>query len=385
MTHRICVVTTTRADFGLLKWVMHEIRTAGMELQVMVSGTHLAPEFGMTVHEIEADGLPISSRVDIQLHGDSGVVAAKSMGVAMLGAAPELERLKPDLVLLLGDRYEVFAIAAAATALRIPLGHIGGGDVTEGAFDELFRHAITKLAQLHFVSNAEARGRLIQMGEDPARVHQAGSPGIDAIVRMQPLPRETVEQRLGFRLRQRNLLVTFHPVTLDRKPSSEQFSELLAALDQLGPETGLIFTYPNADPDGRKIASMIDDFVQRRDNAVVRASLGSELYLSVMRLCDVVVGNSSSGLYEAPTLRRATVNIGDRQRGRMAALSVVNCDPTREDISRAINQALALDCSSVVNPYGDGQSAKRIAGVLASIPDYSVILRKVFYSPPVGG
>jgi UDP-N-acetylglucosamine 2-epimerase (non-hydrolysing)/GDP/UDP-N,N'-diacetylbacillosamine 2-epimerase (hydrolysing) len=376
------VVTTTRADYGLLKWVMHEIRAAGMDLQVLVSGTHLAPEFGMTVREIEADGFPIAARVEIQLHGDSGVATAKSMGLAVLGVAPELERLKPDLVLVLGDRYEVFAIASVATVMRIPVGHIGGGDVTEGAFDELFRHGITKLAQLHFVPNAEARNRVLQMGEDPARVHQAGSPGIDSIVRMQPLSRAAVEGRLGFRLRARNLLVTFHPVTLDRQPSDEQFSELLAALEGLGPETGLIFTYPNADPDGRKIAVMIDDFVAKHDNAIVRASLGTELYLSVMRLCDVVVGNSSSGLYEAPTLRRATVNIGDRQRGRFAAASVVNCEPRQEDISRAIDRALALDCSTVVNPYGDGQSSKRIADVLAAIPDYSALLRKVFHSAP---
>lgn len=382
---RICVVTSTRADYGLLKWVMHEIRAAGLQLQVLATGTHLSPEFGLTVREIEADGYPIDARVDIQLSGDTGVATAKAMGLAMIGVAPELERLRPDLVLLLGDRYEIFAVAAAATVLRIPVGHIAGGDITEGAFDDLLRHGMTKLAQLHFVTNPLAQRRVVQMGEDPARVHAVGSPGIDAILRRPLLDRAAVEARLAFRLRPRNLLVTFHPVTQDRQPSDQQFAELLHALDAMGPEVGLIFTRPNADPEGRRLSAMLDEFVAGHPQAIVRASLGTELYLSVMQLCDAVVGNSSSGLYEAPSLRRPTVDIGDRQKGRLAAESVVHCAPRRADIAAAIVRALALDCSGMVNPYGDGRSAPRIAAVLAGIDDFPGLLRKPFHLLPETG
>lgn len=380
MSRRICVVTTTRADYGLLRWVMQEIsRTPGLQLQVLATGTHLAAQHGMTVSEIEADGFAIDSRVDLRLDGDSGEATAAAMGRALEGAAEAFGRLRPDLVLVLGDRYEAFAIAAAATVMRTPLAHIAGGDTTEGAFDEAFRHGITKMAQLHFVTNAQAQDRVIQMGEDPARVHDVGSPGIDSILRMPVLDRAEVERRLQFSLRPRNLLVTFHPVTLDPQPSDEQMAELLAALDSLGSDYGLIFTRPNADPEGDRLSAMLDAFAAGRDNTIVRASLGSLLYFGTMRCCDAVVGNSSSGLYEAPSLKRPTVDIGERQRGRLAAASVLHCAPRRQDIVSAIEAALRLDCSAVRNPYGDGGASARIADIIAREADLRGLLHKRFH------
>lgn len=383
MIRRICVATTTRADYGLLRWVMHEIRARPeLQLQILATGTHLSPQFGMTVDEIVADGFEVDARVDIQPLGNSELDVAAAMARALDRGAPALSRLAPDLLLVLGDRYEVFALAAAATVLRLPIGHIAGGDVTEGAFDEALRHSITKMAHLHFVTNAQARARVLQMGEDPSRVHTVGSPGIDSILRAPQMSRAEIEQALNFRLRPRNLLVTFHPATLDAEPAVVQCEELLAALDALGPDVGLIVTMPNADPEGLELARRLEVFAASRKNVALRTSLGSRLYLNTMRIADAVVGNSSSGLYEAPTLKRPTVNIGDRQRGRLAASSVIHCEPRRSAIVDAIGRAVALDCSAVVSPYGEGDSAPRIAAAIAAEPDYRALLQKRFHGYP---
>lgn len=384
MKRRICVATTTRADYGLLRWVMHEIRAQpALQLQILATGTHLSQQFGMTVDEIVSDGFSIDARVDIQPLGSSALEVSAAMARSLDRGAQALARLAPDLLVVLGDRYEVFALAAAATVLRLPIAHIAGGDVTEGAFDEALRHSITKMAHLHFVTNAQARERVLQMGEDPGHVHTVGSPGIDSILRAPQMSRAEIEQALGFSLRPHNLLVTFHPATLDAEPAAIQCEELLAALDALGDDVGFIVTMPNADPEGLQLARMLEGFAASRDNVALRTSLGSRLYLNTMRIVDAVVGNSSSGLYEAPTLKRPTVNIGDRQRGRLAAASVIHCAPRRAAIADAIGRALALDCSAVVSPYGDGQAAPRIAAAIAAEPDYRALLQKRFHGYPM--
>ncbi len=376
---KVCVATGSRADYGLLYWVMRGIRDSSrLSLQVAVTGMHLSPEFGMTAGSIEADGFSIDARVDMQLASDSGRDIGRSMGLAVGGFADALDRLAPELLLVLGDRFETLAAVASALPARIPVAHVAGGDLTEGSFDDAIRHAITKLAHVHFVTSEAAARRVRQMGEEPWRVHSVGSPGIDTIRRLEPLPRAVLERELGMPLQKRNLLVTFHPATLEPGAAAGQFTELLAALEALGPDFGLYFTYPNADNEGRGIIRLLEAFVQNRSNARAYASLGQRLYLSLMAEVDALVGNSSSGLYEAPTLNKPAVNVGDRQKGRAQAASVVNCAPLRTEIGAAIERALALDCSRVVNPYGDGRSAERIVQALEGLPDAGRLLRKRF-------
>ena len=269
------------------------------------------------------------------------------------------------MLLLLGDRYEILAAAQAALIACIPVAHIAGGDVTHGAFDDCIRHAITKMAHLHFVTNAKARERVIQMGEKPEQVYLVGSPGIDEI-RLTPfLTQEKIEHRLDFRLRQKNIIVTFHPPTLDEVDAAVQFKALLDALDCFKPDTGVIITGANADPRGGEINRLIHDYVKDREYAAEYMSLGQQCYFSLMKLADAVVGNSSSGLYEAPSLGLPTVNIGDRQEGRLKAKSVIDCNPEAGAIRSAIEQAFAMDCSSIENPYGDGHATERILDVLS--------------------
>lgn len=375
----ICVVTGSRADYGLLFWVMKAIQQdTALQLQVAVTGMHLAPEFGMTQHAIEADGFPISARVDSLVSGDSPVAVAKSIGLGVIGFADALERLRPDIVVLLGDRFEVFAAAQAALIAKIPVAHIAGGDLTEGALDDAIRHAITKMAHLHFVTNAAAEARVRQLGEDARCVFNVGSPGLDTVRHAKLLSRGELEAALGLSLRARNLLVTFHPATLARGSSTPYLAALLAALDALGDEFGIVFTKANADAEGRTFNRMLAAHVAARPNCRLFDSLGQQLYLSLMRHVDAVVGNSSSGLYEAPTLRKPAVNIGDRQKGRLRAASVLDCAPTAEAIEHTIRAALALDCSQVTNPYGDGHSAERIVAALKSVADPQSLLQKRF-------
>jgi UDP-hydrolysing UDP-N-acetyl-D-glucosamine 2-epimerase len=385
MSRRICVVTGSRAEYGLLYWVLHELRSdPSFDLQLVVTGMHLAREFGHTVDEIERDGFAIARRVDMLLAGDTAGAIARSIGLGVIGMADALEQLAPDLVLLLVDRFGVLAAAQAALLLNIPVAHIAGGDTTEGAIDESMRHAITKMAHLHFVTHAQAERRVLQMGEDPRRVHLVGSPGLDHLTRRPLMDRVELEAALGAGLGLRNLLITFHPVTLDADGGRGEFDELLAALDKVEADTRLWFTRPNADAGGRAIAAALDAWAEpRRDRVRVYASLGTERYLGLMARSNAVVGNSSSGLYEAPSLKVASVDIGERQRGRLAAPSVVRCAAQRDAIGQAIAQALNLDCSAVVNPYGDGYSAQRIVALLRALPDRASLLHKSFHD--VGG
>lgn len=376
----ICVVTGSRADYGLLHWLMKEIRADGdLGLQLVATGMHLAPEFGLTYRAIEADGFAIDAKVEMLLSSDTPTGIAKSVGVGVMGFADALERLRPDILLLLGDRYEILAAAQAALVARIPIAHVAGGDSTEGAFDESIRHAITKMAHLHFVTNEVSARRVRQLGENPRHVFNVGSPGIDYIKRLEPIGRTELQELLDFRFRKRNLLVTFHPVTLDAQPAVDQFEELLSALAGLGQEFGVVFTMPNADTEGRALMRRLEDFVASHANAKAFTSLGQERYLSMMAHADAVVGNSSSGLYEAPSLGKPTVNIGDRQKGRLQAASVFNCVPEAGAIAAAIAQALSFDAAGVVNPYGDGNSSARIKDCLKRVPDPAGLLQKHFF------
>lgn len=383
MTRKICVVTGTRAEYGLLRPLIRLIHgDASLQGQILVTGAHLSPRYGMTSQEIEADGFTIDEKVDLGLDDNSDAGVARSAGLGVSGITDALVRLGPDMVVLLGDRFEVLAAATAAMLLRIPIAHIHGGEVTEGAIDESIRHAVTKMASLHFVAARQYRDRVIQLGEDPSRVFLVGGLGVDAILQADLLDRPAVEHALGFQLGKRNLLVTFHPATRDARDSRSQVAELLAALSGIG-DTRLIFTMPNADSGSAHIADMIEEFVSRHPNARAYASLGSRLYLSCMAQVTGVVGNSSSGLLEAPSLCVGTVNVGDRQRGRLQADSVITCAGDRESIAMALDRLFSADfqqklAQGIESPYGKGGAAGKI---LAQLRSHSLqsLLKKTFH------
>lgn len=382
MSRKICVVTGTRAEFGLMRWLMQEVQTTpDLELQVLATGMHLSPEFGLTYREIEQAGFAIDARVEMLLSSDTATAVTKSMGLGMIGYADAYARLAPDLIVVLGDRFEIFAAAAAALIAGIPVAHLHGGETTEGAFDEAIRHSITKMSHLHFVAAEDYRKRVIQLGEQPERVFLVGGLGIDAIKRVTLLDREALEASLDFKLGSRNLLITFHPVTLEGQSSGQQMAELLDALGELK-DTHLIFTMPNADTGGRELASMVNAFVATHPNARVYSSLGQLRYLSCMKLVDGVIGNSSSGLAEAPSMGVGTVDIGDRQKGRLAASSVIHCQSHKDSILRAIQQLYTPDFReallTTVNPYGNGGASQKIVDVLKHFP-LSGLLKKSFY------
>lgn len=380
MTRKICVVTGTRAEYGLLRWVMAGVRQIPeLELQLVVTGMHLSPEFGLTYREIECDGFRIDRKVEMLLSSDTPVGLATSMGLGLIGFGEALHQLKPDVVVVLGDRFEILSAAAAAMVARIPIAHLHGGETTEGAFDEAIRHSITKMSHLHFVAAEEYRRRVIQLGEQPERVFLVGGLGVDSIKKLVPLDRAALEDSLEFQLGPRNLLITFHPLTLENETSHEQMAELLSALDTLK-DTGLIFTMPNADTGGRVIIEMVRRFVAEHANAKAFTSLGQLRYLSCISHIDGVVGNSSSGLTEVPSFRKGTINIGDRQRGRLKAESVIDCPPEREAISASIAKLYSLEfratLETVQNPYGDGGASARIVDVLATVPLDDIIMKR---------
>jgi len=370
MSRKVCVVTGTRADYGLLRWVMDGVRRSpDLELQLIVTGTHLSPEFGLTYKAIESDGFSASRDVEILLSSDTPSGVAKSMGLGLIGFADAYTQLSPDIVFLVGDRYETLAAATSALVLCIPVAHAHGGEVSEGAIDESIRHAITKMSHLHFVAAETYRQRVIQLGENPAHVHLVGGLGLDNIKRLPLLDRAGLESSLDFKLGTRNLLITFHPETLNPRGSYEGAIELLAALNNLK-NTHLIFTLPNADSGGREIAKLVDDFIKSHPNSRSYPSLGQLTYLSCLRHVDAVVGNSSSGLIEAPAFKIGTVNIGSRQQGRLRADSVIDCPAKRDGILDAIEHIYTAEHNSkvrnVVNPYGDAGAADRIIEILSS-------------------
>lgn len=385
MTRKICVVTGTRAEYGLLRWLMQGIKDdPGLTLQIVATGMHLSPEFGLTYREIEQDGFRIDRKVEMLTSSDTSVGIAKSMGLGMIGFADAYTELQPDLIVVLGDRFEIFSAVAAALVARIPVAHLHGGEATEGAFDEALRHSITKMAHLHFVAAEEYRQRVIQLGEQPDRVFLVGGLGIDAIRRLTLIGRTDLEAVLGFSFGKRNLLVTFHPVTLETATAVDQMAELLAVLAELK-DTQLIFTLPNADTGGRALIDMVNQFVARNPHAHAFASLGQLRYLSCVANVDGVVGNSSSGLAEVPSFKKGTLNIGDRQRGRLQAASVINCKPDREAIAKALETLYSADfqanLADVTNPYGEGGASERILAILRSC-SLDGIVKKTFHDLP---
>ncbi len=382
MNLNICIVTGTRAEYGLLRWVMQGIKDdPDLTLQIIVTGMHLSLEFGLTYREIELDGFRIDRKVEMLTSSDTSVGIAKSMGLGLIGFADALNDLRPDLIVVLGDRFEIFSAVAAALVARIPVAHLHGGEATEGLIDEAIRHSITKMAHLHFVAAEEYRQRVIQLGEQPERVFLVGGLGIDSIKRLRLLERPELEASLDFRFGRKNLLVTFHPVTLEKATAAEQMSELLAALGDLA-DTHLIFTLPNADTDSRILIKMVEQFVASHSNSRAYKSLGQLRYLSCIAQVDGVVGNSSSGLVEVPSFKKGTIDIGDRQRGRLKAASVIEAAPTKGSIAAALKKLYSDDfqgsLNKVTNPYGEGGASEK---VVTSIKSSSLvdILKKRFY------
>lgn len=387
MRRKICVITGTRAEYGLLSILMREIRKdPAFELQLVVTGTHLSPEFGLTYREIEKDGFTISEKVDLELSGDSPSAITRSTGKGLIGFAGVFDRLRPDIVVVLGDRYEIIAAALAALLARIPIAHIHGGELTEGAMDDSIRHAITKMSRLHFVSTDVYRNRVIQMGEQPDHVFRVGAPGLDLIRELKLLDRAALSRELGFDLAPSFFLVTYHPETLDSAEPRIRFQALLNALERF-PDRKILFTKANADPFGKQINEMIDQ-AQKANPARIHAtaSLGQLKYLSAMSECAAVVGNSSSGIIEAPLLKVPTVNIGDRQKGRISGTSVIHSEVGTDEITAAIRKALDPDfrraIASEPSLYGNGGASERIFEILREKlkpADLSSLRKKTFY------
>lgn len=365
-------MTGSRADYGLLRWLIHEIaRHSRLELQVAATGMHFIAEFGSTFREIEEDGFSIDAAVDTLLANDSPAAITKALGLGVIGFSDAFQKLRPDVVVVLGDRFEILAAAQAALLALIPIAHVHGGELTEGAVDDSVRHAITKMSHLHFAATEDYRRRIIQMGEEPHRVFTVGAPGVDNLKRMALLDRNRVEAAVGLKLDKPFFLVTFHPETLGRPPLDD-ISALLQALDEFS-EARFVFTQSNADAGGRAIAKAIDAFVSaRRTRAVLCPSLGHLRYLSALKQADVVIGNSSSGIIEAPAAGVPTVNIGDRQKGRLRSDSVIDCSADATSIAAGIRRALTPEfvrtAKVCVPAYGAGNSASQMCEILASWP-----------------
>ncbi len=357
-----------------------------LELQLVVTGAHLSPEFGLTYLDIEADGFTIDAKVEMLLSSDTAVGVSKSMGIAVAGLAEAFETLQPDIVLLLGDRYEMWAAGAAATVSRIPIAHIHGGESTEGAIDEAIRHGLTKMAHLHFVAAPEFAQRVIQLGESPDRVFTVGAVGLDNIARLPLLGLDELQSSIGVALGERNLLVTFHPVTLETGSANVQMKSLLAALDSF-PDVHTFITLPNSDMEGRGITVLIHEYVARTSRATSFTSLGQARYHSLMHHVDGVVGNSSSGLIEAPAMHKPTVNIGLRQGGRLRATSVIDCDPKTDSIIEAIRSLFSDEfqsrLTSVTNPYGVQGGSAKVVEILESAPLEDILMKRFHDQEPL--
>ena len=378
---KICIVTGSRAEYGLLSGLMHAIKNdPELELQIIATNMHLSPEFGLTYRNIEQDGFVINKKVVMLLSSDTANATAKSVGLGFIGFADAYEDLQPDLVVVLGDRYEIISAVSTALFYKIPVAHLHGGEITEGAYDDCIRHSITKMSHLHFTSTEEYRQRVIQLGEDPNRVFNVGAPGIENIKKMPLMSKKELEGTLGrFSFGDKALLVTYHPVTLENSTAEEQIKNLLASLDEY-PEYKVIFTLPNSDTDGRVIIHLINEYVSKHaDRAVAYPSLGLRRYLSALQFVKAVVGNSSSGIIEVPSFGIPTLNIGDRQRGRLAAESVVNCGTGKEDILAGLEQVLKAEHKEIHNPYEGKNTTADILHVLKTYP-LEGLIQKSFYN-----
>lgn len=379
---KILVITSGRADYGLLYWLMHNINASpNYELQIIATGMHLSPEFGSTYQIIENDGFLINRKIQLLLSSDTNEGMSKSMGLGMIEFSGAYEELRPDLIVVLGDRFEIFAAVATAMMQKFPIAHIHGGEVTQGAIDDALRHSITKMSNIHFCATADYRRRIIQMGEDPKDVHYVGGLGLDYIKNIRVLSKDEIEKRLNFKLLDRNILITYHPETLCNLDAKAQIQELLAALSDFK-NLGLIFTMPNADSGGRIITEKIKEFVDTNSNARLYDALGQELYLSCIASFDGVVGNSSSGILEVPSFNKGTLDIGNRQKGRELAGSVISCPLARTEIKDGLIRLLSDDFQKIVldtvNPYGDGGASDKIMKILDGI-DIAGIKSKQFF------
>lgn len=384
MKKKISILTATRAEYGLLKPVILKLLAVPeFDVRVVVTGAHLSPEFGLTYKEIEQDGIPIDEKIEILLSGDTPTAISKSMGLALIGFGDYFARLNPDMIVVLGDRYETLGVCCAAMNQRIPIAHLYGGETTEGAVDECIRHAITKLSYLHFTSTEQYRNRVIQLGEQPDRVFCVGAMGIENILREELLSKSELEVAIDFKLDKPYAMVTFHPVTLEDNNSAEQFKALLDVC-QKHEEMKFVFSKANADANGRIINQMLDAYVKEHDNAVVFASLGLVRYLSTVKYSAMVMGNSSSGLVEAPSLGVPTINMGDRQKGRLQADSVINCELVSNEIEKAMVLAQTIvfknKARNTVNPYGNANTSREIVGKIKEfLLDDKINLKKKFY------
>ena len=361
----ICVFTGTRAEYGLLYWLMKDIQSNPyLNLQLIVTGSHLSPEFGLTYTEIENDGFEIDAKIEMLLSSDTPVGVAKSMGLAVIGLTDALARLQPEYIVILGDRYEALAAAQTAQILRIPVVHLSGGEVTEGAYDDSIRHAISKLSYLHFTSNSRYRERVIQLGEEPERVFNVGSIGLEHLKRTPLMSLAELSESLAFDLTEQFFLVTYHPVTLAKENPEKSFKILLNSLDCF-PSHKVIITYPNSDDGGREIIPLLEKYAKdNADRVLSIKSLGQRRYLSAIKHSTAVIGNSSSGIAEVPSFSIPTINIGSRQKGRLMAKSIINTEVNVKDITAAINTCLSVNMENIDNPYGTGDCSKEIVDYL---------------------
>lgn len=364
----VCVITGTRADYGLLYWTLKALKEEEtINLQLCATGMHLSPEFGLTYQQIEKDGFSIDYKVETLISGDTGSAIAKSIGLGVIGFADAFQQLSPDLILVLGDRYEILAAVIAAMSARIPVAHCHGGELTLGAIDDAIRHTITKMSHVHFVSTIEYKNRVLQLGEQEDNIHVVGALGLENLSK-NLISKTEFEARIGRSLQPLNFIITYHPETLSTKTTSEQLNPLFQALDQF-PNALMIFTQPNSDHEGRALNSYIKEYVNKNSNrAVFYPTLGSKAYLTALSLCDLVIGNSSSGIIEAPSFNTPTINIGNRQKGRIKAASVIDTTTDTENIVRAIEKGLSWNSESIsrknLNPYEGDQPAKDIVSIV---------------------
>jgi len=384
MKKTICIVTGTRAEYGLLSPILKQlIATNSFELKVVVTGMHLAEDFGLTYKEIEADGISIDAKIDVLQNDDSNKAMSKAIGIGVIGFAEYFDKTQPDMVVVLGDRFEIFAAATAAAVACIPIAHLYGGETTEGAVDEFFRHSISKMSYLHFTSTEQYRQRVINMGEAPDRVFNVGATGVENILSMPLMTKDELARSIDFDLNSPYALVTFHPVTLEKNTATKQFDDLLSALDEIN-GLNYIFTKANADAYGRAINKKIDAYCEEKENAIAFTSMGVLRYLSAMKYCEMVIGNSSSGIMETPSFKKPTINIGDRQKGRICAKSVISCEPEKHviinSIDKARSQQFLQEIANQISPYGDGKTSEKIVAVIKDFLDNDKInLKKSFY------
>ena len=384
MLRKICVVTGTRAEYGLLKFLMEEIKNSeSFEMQLVVTGSHLSERHGYTVNEIINDGFKINSLLDIKLVNDGNHAVCNSTAKCIQLFSKTLDKLKPDLIIVLGDRYELLAVVTASMIHRVPIAHIHGGEITEGAFDDGIRHSITKLSQLHFVASNEYKKRVIQLGENPDFVFNVGGLGVDAIKKIKLLSKKELEDSLKIKFWEKNLLITYHPLTIPIKENSKfEISQLLNGLSKFE-DTLQIFTMPNADPGNIGIFNTIHEYVEENENVYAFESLGQLRYLSCLAYIDAVIGNSSSGILEVPSFKKGTINIGDRQKGRLFADSVISCSNKSFDIEEAIKKIYKYDfkvtLKDTTNPYGEGGASKKIKEIIEEI-DFEKLQRKHFFN-----